>query len=103
MYLEGKLLSLTLVNSPPIPPQAARQTEAITILYMYCVNGLDQYIWAKSPLTQETEINWKESYWNTMISSLLDQSLLPCSKTLLLGIYHNTMAWVTWYTRGYAI
>jgi len=35
MYLEGKLLNLTLINSPPTPCQAAGQKENITI--QYCV------------------------------------------------------------------
>ena len=35
MCLEGKLLSLTLVNSPPTPCQAAGQTETTNI--QYCV------------------------------------------------------------------
>jgi len=35
MYLEGKLLSLTLVNSLPTPCQEAGQKETITI--HYCV------------------------------------------------------------------
>jgi len=77
MYLEGKLLSLTLVNPPPTSCQAAGQTETIPL--QYCVR-LDHAV----PWGQFTSHTGDRMYLEGKLLEYHDfilVGLLTCSKS----------------------